>query len=160
LTVAGQFRWPNAQEEIRSAISRTGGESWIHLRAAYSQEEAVEMLQRSHVLIHLKYHDPCPTAVIEAMACAVPVLGSHSGGLPELLGDDGGVLLPIEQSWETRHYPEAGELADAVETIMTDWSARSAKARTQAERNFDHRAWVERHREIFEGLLVTKDGAR
>jgi glycosyltransferase involved in cell wall biosynthesis len=155
LSVAGRFLWRNADEEIADAIERTNVAEWIRLRPTYSQAEAVAMLQRSHLLLHLKYHDPCPTAVIEALACGVPVIGSHSGGLPELLGADGGELLDVPQSWDTRFYPGASELADAVEKVMAVWEARSASARAHAEKHFDHRAWVQRHREIFEQLLKT-----
>ena len=149
LTVAGQFRWPRAPEEIRDAIRREEMEKWICLRPAYSQEEAVQMLQSAHILLHLKYHDPSPTAVVEALACGVPVIGSASGGLPELLGGDGGELLPIPHDWARRHYPNAADLAVAVQRIMASWPERSAAARARAEKHFDHREWVERHREIF-----------
>ena len=30
------------------------------------------MVRRAHVLLHTKVNDPCPTAVIEAMACGSP----------------------------------------------------------------------------------------
>ena len=154
LTVAGQFRWPRAHEEIREAIRREEVDKWIYLRPAYSQDEAVQMLQSAHILLHLKYHDPCPTAVVEALACGVPVIGSKSGGLSELLGADVGEVLPVSQSWDQRHYPDAADLAVAVQRIMTSWPERSVAARAHAEQHFDHREWVERHREIFERLLA------
>jgi glycosyltransferase involved in cell wall biosynthesis len=112
------------------------------------------MLQASHVLLHLKYADPCPTAVIEALACGVPVVGSRTGGMPELVGTDGGELLEVPVSWEARHYPSASEVADAVERIMAQRAARSAAARARAEKMFDHRSWVARHHEIFVRLLA------
>jgi glycosyltransferase involved in cell wall biosynthesis len=160
LTIAGRFRWRHADEEIADAIERANVMEWTHLRPAYSQAEAVAMLHGSHLLLHLKYHDPCPTAVIEAMACGVPVIGSHSGGLPELLGAEGGELLDVAQSWDKRFYPGASELADAVEKIMAAWQTRSSAARVRAEAHFDHQAWVQRHREIFEKALKTGEAAQ
>ena len=35
----------------------------------------------------LKYKDPCPNSVIEAMSCGLPILYSNSGGLPELVNN-------------------------------------------------------------------------
>jgi glycosyltransferase involved in cell wall biosynthesis len=153
LTVAGEFRWACADEEVRAAIEQAGVGSTVRMRPAYSQAEAVTMLQASHVLLHLKYADPCPTAVIEALACGVPVVGSRSGGLPELVGEEGGALLDVPVSWEARHYPPACDVADAVERIMAHRTTQGAAARARAEKLFDYRDWVARHGEIFQRLL-------
>ena len=33
----------------------------------------------------LKYKDPCPSYLVEAMSCGLPILYSNSGGLPEIV---------------------------------------------------------------------------
>ena len=153
LTIAGQFRFPHADAVIAAAVGRSGAAQAVRLRPAYPQAEAAELMRQNHALLHLKYADPCPTVAIEAMACGVPVLASRSGGMPELLGTDGGELADVPQGWDELHYPDATAIADAVERLMADWPARSAAARARAEHLFDHRHWVERHREIFGKLI-------
>jgi glycosyltransferase involved in cell wall biosynthesis len=125
----------------------------VTLLPAFSQAEAVALHRSAHVLLHLKYHDPCPTVVIEALACGVPVVGSRTGGLPELVGEDGGELLPVEVSWERAAYPAACALAEACARVFSNWPERSAAARSRAARLFSHTAWVEAHAAIFNETL-------
>ena len=44
----------------------------------------------------LKYKDPCPNTVIEAMSCGLPVLYSNSGGLRDIVSQDCGIGLRVE----------------------------------------------------------------
>ncbi|HYR57297.1 MAG TPA: glycosyltransferase family 4 protein, partial [Chthoniobacteraceae bacterium] len=152
LTVAGALRWPNADAEVRAAIDRFELRDDVTLRPAFTQNEAPELYRAAHVLVHSKYHDPCPTVVIEAMACGLPVIGSRSGGMPELVGEDGGELIDVPLSWDRAAAPEPREIANAVMTMIPDWPARSRAARARAERLFDAERWVAEHRRIFESL--------
>jgi glycosyltransferase involved in cell wall biosynthesis len=130
-----------------------GLENAVTLHPAYTQQEAVALYQSAHVLLHPKFNDPCPTVVIEAMACGLPVIGSASGGMPELVGEEGGRLLtPPEQTWETLHPPDPDQMAGAVVALMQSWPIHSQAARARAERLFNKELWVERHRAVFERL--------
>jgi glycosyltransferase involved in cell wall biosynthesis len=153
LVVAGAMRWPNAEREAREAISRAGLDDAVTLRPAFTQSEAVALYRDAHLLLHPKYHDPCPTVVIEALACGLPVIGSRSGGLPELVGDDGGELIDVPLNWDTAAAPDPGRVAEAVLRLMREWPARHAAARARAQRLFDAEQWVTEHRRVFEEVL-------
>jgi glycosyltransferase involved in cell wall biosynthesis len=83
------------------------------------------------------------------MACGVPVVGSRSGGLPELVGADGGLLVEVPETWEAMPVPDPGQMAEAVTAIMGDWPRWSRAARARAEARFGTDAWVARHAAIF-----------
>ncbi|MDB6174799.1 MAG: hypothetical protein JWL59_4110 [Chthoniobacteraceae bacterium] len=153
LTIAGGLRWRGAEAQIKAMVAGLGLENAVTLHPAYTQKEAVALFQDAHFLLHPKFNDPCPTVVIEAMACGLPVIGSASGGMPELVGEDGGRLLtPSEQTWERLHPPDPGQMAEAVIELMQSWPIHSQAARARAERLFNKELWVERHRAVFERL--------
>ena len=86
LSLSGQYGWPGAAANIRDWIKERGIEArQVSVGGAFQQVEAPEMYRRAHILLHPKYHDPCPTVPIEAMASGVPVIASRSGGMPELV---------------------------------------------------------------------------
>lgn len=154
LTVAGALRWPEAAAEVQAAIERLDLREAVTLRPAFNQVEAIALYHEAHMLIHAKYHDPCPTVVIEALACGLPVIGSRSGGMPELVGDDGGELIDVPLSWDQPAAPEPEQIANAVMRMIPNWPARSRAARARAERLFDAGQWVAEHRHIFESLTT------
>ena len=57
--------------------------------------EVGQALSSSDLYITFSYRDPCPNAVIEAMAHGLPVVGVASGGMPDIVGD-AGILLPAD----------------------------------------------------------------
>jgi glycosyltransferase involved in cell wall biosynthesis len=126
-----------------------GLEGRVELAGTYTQREAPALLRRAHLLLHPKYNDPCPTLVLEAMACGLPVVYSASGGTPELVGD-AGVGIPAPLDWERDHPPGPEELRDAVLEAMRRRDELAAEARRRAVERFDVQRWLERHRQLFE----------
>jgi glycosyltransferase involved in cell wall biosynthesis len=153
LILAGRLGWPDGERQTQAAIREFGIDDVVDLVPPFTQQEAPSLYQSAHVLLHTKYKDPCPTVVIEALACGLPVIGSRSGGMVELVGDECGVLLDVPQTWEAMPVPNADELADAVETVMARLDEYRRRARARATERFDKDTWVERHAAIFASVL-------
>lgn len=154
LTIAGEFRWDGGDAEVAAHLARTGLRDHVRLRPRFTQEEAPDLYRGAHVLLHPKYKDPCPTVPIEAMACGVPVVGSRSGGMPELVVGDAGRLIETPDDWTRDHAPDAEQVADAVVEIMRRPAEFGRAARDRAQGAFDRERWVDRHAEIFTELLA------
>lgn len=99
----------------------------------------IPALDRSaHLLFSAELNPPCPNAVIEALACGLPVAGFAEGGLPELVGGDGGVLAPWGSDvWKLQTPLSRDALAESVRQLLIEGEAPRRRARARAERLFD-----------------------
>jgi glycosyltransferase involved in cell wall biosynthesis len=120
----------------------------------YAQSDAPDLIGRAHLLLHTKVKDPCPSLVIEAMACGLPVVYPASGGTVELVGDDAGIGVPHPESWERDEPPTPEALAEAVSHVLASRDAYSAAARRRAVENFALGPWLDRHAELFAELAA------
>jgi glycosyltransferase involved in cell wall biosynthesis len=125
----------------------------VEFTGRYTQRDAPALFQRAHLLLHTKVLDPCPSVVIEAMACGLPVVYPASGGTVELVGDDAGIGVPHPVDWEQDRPPEPEALADAVTRALAVREQLGAAARRRAVERFALEPWLERHAEVFAEVL-------
>lgn len=88
-----------------------------------------------------------PNAVIEAMACGLPVVATRVAGMPEQVADTGWIVPPAD----------AEALAAAIGEALGDRRRLAAKgraARDRVEREYSEARLVDRHAELFERLVA------
>jgi len=156
LMIVGRLAWAGAVQMVMARVRDLDLEDVVEVRGAYRQEEAPDIYRSADILLHLKYADPCPSVVLEAMASGLPVIGSYSGGLPELVGENGvagGILIPVAQDMKELHIPSADTVADAVKRVCAGYVPFRVAARQRAVEMFDTRRWLTRHAEIFKQVL-------
>ena len=98
----------------------SGSASRVTFVGRYTQREAPEIFRRAHLLLHTKVNDPCPTVVLEAMACGLPVVYPASGGTVELVGDEAGSACRTRTRFERDEPPAPEALADAVDRVLAE----------------------------------------
>ncbi|MBI3977218.1 MAG: glycosyltransferase family 4 protein [Chloroflexi bacterium] len=152
LIVAGLVL-PSMRPEVDDLVERFGLGSQVELAGPYPQQTAPAIFRRAHILLHTQYNDVCPTVVLEAMACGLPVVYSHSGGTPELVGDEAGYGVPTVLDWEAAHPPDPDALADGILRVAEEWPRYSQAARRRAATHFDLECWIGRHVQVFEMLV-------
>ncbi len=152
LSVVGPLNWPQAEEQAARWVHEQGLREIVTFEGPFSRQEAPEIYRRHDILLHCKQMDPCPTVVAEAMASGLPIVGPANGGLPEMVGQEGGILIPAADDFDNE--PKmCGELvAQAVVQVMESYQSYSSQARRRAERLFNNKAWLNAHGEIFERL--------
>jgi len=158
LTIAGKYLWPQGESSVHQKIDQLQLTGAVRLLPSFQQKEAIQLYQSHHIVLHPKYLDPCPTVVIEALACGCPVVGSASGGLPELVSEECGFLIPAPLCWDRMITPTGAQLTYGVMNLLPRWNEAAEAARKQAELLFDEERWVERHRMIFQIIEQRRSG--
>jgi glycosyltransferase involved in cell wall biosynthesis len=133
-------------------VRKLGLKGRVHVLGEYAQRDAPRIFRRAHLLLHTKVLDPCPTLVLEAMACGLPVVYAASGGTVELVGEEAGVGMPHPVSWDRDEPPEPEALAEAVERVLGALPAYAEAARRRAVERFALEPWLQRHAELFADL--------
>jgi glycosyltransferase involved in cell wall biosynthesis len=126
----------------------------VELTGRYAQADAPALYRRAHLLLHTKVLDPCPSLVIEAMACGLPVVYPASGGTVELVGGEAGIGVPHPLDWEQDRPPEPEALAEAVRRALAGREQLAVAARRRAVERFALEPWLERHAEVFAEVLA------
>ena len=157
LTVAGIVSRGIRARVLALAQSLNVGNA-IRLAGPYDRAAAPRVFASADVFLSTGHNDPCPSSVIEAMACALPVIYAASGGVPELVGSEAGVAVETGESWDEMLSPSADGLADAMAHAVENHAAFSAAARSRALARFDIGPWLDRHRQIFRSLLEARHG--
>lgn len=142
----------------QSLAGKLGVTAHVEFRGAYTQATAPAIYQSADAYVMTKYLDPCPNTVLEAMACGLPVLYSASGGVPEQVGPDAGIGLPVPESWDDVMQTPGPEVIGAgMIDIARNAHFMGDAARRRAEAEFEITRWIDRHREVFQQLLETRD---
>jgi glycosyltransferase involved in cell wall biosynthesis len=108
------------------------------------------------LMISTKLRSPCPNAVLEAMACGLPIVCFDSGAHSELIGDEAGICLPLSEEDEFGPLPSSLDsvaLADASGRILRNRETFALQARRRAEQHFGLDQMVEQYLEAFENVI-------
>jgi len=146
LLVAGEGAERSALEAQASALG-------LQDRVRFTgRREVRPLLAAAEVFVFPSLYEAVGIALLEAMACACPVVASRTGGIPEVVEDGvSGVLVAPG---------DAGELARALAALDRDPERRrrlGAAARARAEA-FDIQATVRALELLYEELAAADDG--
>jgi len=109
-------------------------------------EELPRLYQDAAVFVHPSLEEGFGMVLVEAMASGIPVVASHAGAIPEVVGD-AGLLVPPRD-------PRA--LADAIERVLSDASLRESLARrgrARAEALFSWESVAKKTIEVYEEAI-------
>ena len=94
---------------LREAIGQTGAGEYVRLMPPCRTEGVALWMAAADVVTLPSYMEGCPNVVIEALASGRPVVATNVGGIPELMDDASGRLVPPR---------DAGALATALDDVL------------------------------------------
>jgi starch synthase len=148
------------QAGVKALQAKRSGVVWLD--KLLSQHELSAVLTQATTFVCPSIYEPLGIVNLEAMACSAPVVGTATGGIPEVV-DDGvtGRLVPIEQAQDGTGTPLdpdrfVADLARTLAEVVSDPVAakRMGEAgRARAERDFSWGSIAKRTTEIYQALL-------
>ena len=97
------------------------------------RDQIPEIDRSAHILFSADINPACPNAVIEALACGLPVVAFDTGALKELVSHSAGrIVLYGSDPWKLEP-PDIPALAEAAAEVLGDLHRFQAGARAQAE---------------------------
>ena len=162
---AGAPDTPEIKAEVECLVARLRekrtGVLWIE--ELLPRAELIAVLAASDVFVCPSVYEPLGIVNLEAMAVGLPVVGSATGGIPDVIVDgETGLLVPIEQVQDGTGTPidparfEA-DLAERLTTLVTDTEAAKAMGQAARRRVEEHFAWqaiAQRTMDVYNWVLA------
>ena len=114
---------------IESAIQARNASGYIHALPTCAFDDVAVWMAAADLVTLPSYMEGCPNVVLEALACGRPVVATNVGGIPEIMSDECGRLVPPRD-------PVA--LAQALASVLDRSLGRSGHLRTR-EPKLEHR---------------------
>ncbi|OEI69687.1 glycosyl transferase family 1 [Curtobacterium sp. ER1/6] len=148
---------------VESLRQQRDGVVWIDRMLEH--REIVNVLSSGTVFVCPSIYEPLGIVNLEAMACGIPVVGTRTGGIPEVVADGlTGRIVPIDQAQDGTGTPNdpdrfVADLAAGLEEVLADEGlaklmGRAGRMRVESEFTWD--AIARRTRQVYDGVLARK----
>ncbi len=106
-----------ARATLLEEIAAQGAQDYVKLMPACASDGVASWMAASNLVTLPSYREGCPNVVIEALASGRPVVATNVGGIPELMDETDGALIPAR---------EAAPLEAALEQVLAQsWDAQA-----------------------------------
>lgn len=121
----------NEAINLKGQVNNLGLRDKINFMGQVSQESVKDWLKKSKLFVLPSLEEGQGVVLIEALACGTPCIGSNVGGIPDVISDDVGSLVPPN---------DPDSLAKSILYYLEneeEWLKKSENARLRAKEIFD-----------------------
>lgn len=139
VVVGGRESYTRKELDIRRRIQQLDLEDQVILTGVVPQEDIPTLMSATEVFVYVSLYEGFGLTPLEAMACGAPVVTSNTSSLPEVVGDAGLLVSPLDEY----------EIASVILEVLTQPQMREhlhARSLVQA-RLF---SWEQTARQTFE----------
>ena len=142
LHLVGQAENADYAASLRAQTRALGISDRVHFHSAVSQAKLAAFFAAARVMVLPSLSEGLGRVVVEAMLLGTPVIGSHVGGIPDM-------IEPGVNGWLVESGDEAELAAALADAFQADVSAMGANARAFAREFFSPRKYVAGYQELF-----------
>jgi len=136
------------RERYEELIAQFSLEEKVFLTGVLPHKKVLEKIRTFQIGIAPSREDNCSMAVLELMACGIPVIATDVGGNSEIVSHEKtGLIVPPEN-------PVA--LAEALERLIQDRATRNKmgeKGKSRVKEHFSHQSMLGAYSSLYEQLL-------
>lgn len=141
--IAGGSGW--LEGEMRQVIAQTGLADRVQMLGFVPDDDLPALYSGARALLAVSLYEGFGLPVLEAMACGTPVITSNLSSLPEVAGEAGMLVDPLD----------IAAISAAIKRLLTDASLREqlSAAGIQQARRFTWSSAASQLKSIYAGLL-------
>ena len=147
------------RDRLQSLVKTLGLTDCIEFMGALDHEVVIRELTHADLFVLPCVVEPTgaadgiPVALMEAMALGVPVISTDISGIPELVKDGGGILVPAGDVEKL-----AGEIEEMMRMRIHDRSEIAEKGRQIVRKEFNLACEAAKLERLFSDVAIQSDG--
>ena len=144
----------NLTPNLKKVLNKYKNRPYIKYLGKIENDKLPFYERNANVFLFSTLNPPCPNAVIEALACGLPIAGYKTGAMPELVGEVAGVLAEHNKN-DLWHFssPDPKNLAEVTLKVLDDNVRYRKKARERAVKLFSLEKMVDEYLKAFKKVL-------
>lgn len=161
---AGAPDTPEIAAEVEQLVAtlKSKREGVFLISEMLPRHELTQLLSHATTFVCPSVYEPLGIVNLEAMACGIPVVGTATGGIPEVIVDgETGILVPIDQVNDGTGAPVnpdkfVGDLSDTLNEILSNPQRARTWGAAAQKRARDHFSWesiADRTVEVYNAVL-------